>query len=94
MSKSELITLLAQVPDNDGARLDRVAAALAGNTDPERPESFRLLKMGEASALTGLSRCTIWRAIRDGQLNAVEIRKGSKRIAENELRRFVAGAAE
>ena len=60
-------------------------------TAAEAPKSLRLYRMNEAAELTGLARCTIWRCVRDAQLKAVEIRAGSKRIPENELRRFVAG---
>ena len=65
-----------------------VDAALAGHPEPERP-SLRLYRMGEAASETGVSRCTLWRAIRESRLRAVEIRKGSLRIPEAELRRFV-----
>lgn len=90
MTKSELLVTLATMPDED-PRLTAVAAALTGNTPTERPRSMRLLRMGEAAEITGLSRVTIWRAIKDGNLKAVEIRKNSKRISEDELRRFVEG---
>jgi excisionase family DNA binding protein len=59
--------------------------------EPERPASLLLLRMGDAARETGLSRCTLWRAIRDGRLRAVAIRRGSHRIHEAELRRFVEG---
>ncbi len=66
-----------------------VDAALAGKQpETERP-SLRLLRIGDAARETGLSRCTLWRVIRDGRLRAVEVRKGSYRIPEAELRRFV-----
>ncbi len=77
-----------------GATSDTLAAvdkALAGQIEPERPTSLRLLRMGEAAKETNLSRCTIWRSVRDGRLRAVEIRKGSFRIPEAELIRFCGG---
>ena len=81
---------LAQIPEGD-PRLDRVAAALAGKTDPEPPTSMRLMRMVEAAAETGLSRCTLWRAIKDGRIRVVEIRRGSHRIPLSELQRFCGG---
>lgn len=90
MNKSEMLVNLASLPEGD-ARLENVAAALAGKPEPERPASLRLLRMGEAAAATGLSRTTLWRAIRDGRLYATEVRRGSRRVSETELRRFVAG---
>lgn len=72
-------------------QLAAVDAVLAGKQEQARPASLRLYRMGEAAAETTLSRCTIWRAIKDGSLRAVEIRRGSFRIPEVELRRFVEG---
>lgn len=72
-------------------QLAAVDAALAGRLEREEPASLRLYRMGEAAAETTLSRCTIWRAIKDGRLRAVEVRKGSFRIPASELRRFVEG---
>ena len=70
-------------------QLAAVDAALAGRQEPGRPASMRLFRMGDAARETGLSRCTLWRAIRDGRLRTVEVRRGSHRIPEAELRRFV-----
>jgi len=88
MTKSELLITMATLPDGD-ARLAAVASVLTGQTAPERPVSLRMYRMGDAARETGISRCTIWRAIKDGRLRSVEIRKGSHRIPETELRRFV-----
>ncbi len=54
-------------------------------------QSLRLFRMGEACAETGLSRTTLWRAIKENKLATVEVRSGSHRISENELQRFVQG---
>jgi excisionase family DNA binding protein len=90
MSKSELFLSLAQIPEGD-PRLEAVGALLAGRPEPERAGSIRLLRMGEASRETGLSRCTIWRAIREGRIRTVEIRRGSHRIPMSELQRLCGG---
>jgi len=50
---------------------------------------LKLFRMGDAARETGLSRQTLWRAIREGRLAAVEIRKGHRRIPEHALRAFV-----
>jgi excisionase family DNA binding protein len=68
-------------------QLAEVDAILAGESRT-KPTSLRLLRMGEAASATGLSRTTLWRAIREGRLQAVKIREGSYRIPEAELRRF------
>ena len=69
-------------------QLAAVDTVLTGKTEPERP-SLRLFRMGEAARETGLSRQSIWRAISENRLAAVEIRKGHRRIPEDALRRFV-----
>jgi predicted DNA-binding transcriptional regulator AlpA len=80
--------LLTATPDT----LAAVDAALAGRKpELEKPASLRLFRMGDAARETGLSRSTLWRAIRDGRLKTVEVRRGSHRMAEAELRRFVEG---
>lgn len=90
MSKSDLLVALATLPESD-PRLERLAAILSGKVDPERPESLRLLRMGQAAKESGLSRSTLWRAVKEKRLKSVEVRRGSCRIAEMELRRFVEG---
>lgn len=87
MSKSELITLLAQVPDND-PRLDGVASAITGDKRPAAG-SVKLWKMGDACREIGFSRVTLWRLVQEKRIGTVEVRKGSLRIPDAELRRFV-----
>lgn len=70
-------------------QLAGVDAALDGAAAP-RP-SFKLYRISDAARMTGLSRVTVWRAIQEGRLNAVEIREGSRRIPEAELARFCEG---
>ena len=83
-TEERFAALLNATPDV----LAAVDAALAGKPEPERP-NLRLYRMGEAAKETGLSRQTIWRAVREKRIRACEIRKGSFRIPEAELRRFV-----
>jgi len=90
MSKSELITLLAQLPDGD-ARLDAVGAAINGGTK-SAPVSVKLWKMGDACREIGFSRVTLWRLIQEKRIGTVEVRKGSLRIPDAEIRRFVGAA--
>ena len=83
MSKEEIIgKILSATPDE----LARLAGALAGQSN-EAP-SLRLLTMTRAAEALDVSRVTIWRLVRDGRLRAVEVRNGSHRIPEVELRRF------
>ena len=89
MNTDERFKLLLSATPAQQAAVD---AVLVEQPESKRPVSFRLYRMGEAAELTGLSRTTLWRAIKEGRLSAVEIRKGSNRIHETELMRFVGAA--
>ena len=73
--------------------LEAVDSVLEGKRD-EPPVSLRLYRMGEAAKAINTSRTTLWRAIRDGSLMTIEIRKGSHRISSAELIRFANGGAK
>lgn len=90
MTTDERIRNLMSATPERLARLDEV---LSGNVPALPLPNLRLFRMGQAAAQTGLSRCTIWRAVKDGRLRAVEIRKGSFRIPEVELIRFCGGTS-
>jgi excisionase family DNA binding protein len=72
-------------------KIDALDSILLGSAQSKEP-ALRLYRMGEACAVLGISRTTLWRAIQENRIEVVEIRKGSHRIPEAELRRF-AGAA-
>jgi len=61
--------------------------------DKPPPTSLRLYRIGQAAEVLGLSRCTVWRCVKEGRIGTVEIRRGAMRIPEAELQRFVAGRA-
>jgi excisionase family DNA binding protein len=50
----------------------------------------KLLKVREVAARLGVSRQTVSKYIRDGQLKAQELGPRSTRIAESEIDRFLA----
>ncbi len=91
MSKSDLITTIAGLPDTD-ERLSRIGAILNGKTEDARPASLRLLRICDAVNVSGLSRTTIYRMLDAGTIKPVTIRPGAApRIREDELRRIVEG---
>lgn len=70
----------------DPEKLAAVDAILAGEGTPSRPASMRLLLPHEAAKLLGVSRVTIWRAMKEGRLRVVRVRPGSwGRIPEADL---------
>lgn len=92
MNKSELFLKLAAIPEGD-PRLAAISGIITGHVvaQPARPVSLRLLRMGEAAKETSLSRTSIWRAVKEKRIRAVMVRRGSFRIPESELIRFVKG---
>jgi excisionase family DNA binding protein len=55
------------------------------------PNGSLLLGMGAAAGLLGVSRTTLWRLIRDGQLKKVEVLPGSFRVRREDLEAIAAG---
>jgi excisionase family DNA binding protein len=89
MSNEERIKMLfAATPE----QLARVDAALTGAGENKTPVSLRTYPLRKAALEIGVSRSTLWRAIKAGTLATVKIRR-AHRISEIELRRFVEGGA-
>ena len=74
----------------DAATLVAVDAALVGQAKPELPP-LRLLRMSEVADRLNVSRQTVWRLRKENRIRTVTIRKGSCRVSEAELSRFVGG---
>jgi excisionase family DNA binding protein len=90
MSNEDRIKALFNATSDTLAAVD---AALAGQTEPERPASLRLLRPGEAAKALNVSRCTLWRMTREKRVRCVELRRGAIRYPESELARLVEGRA-
>ena len=60
----------------------------AGVEDDDGPA---LMRTGEAAQFLGISRTTLWRLVRDGRIDQIEIRRGSHRYRKADLKRFVRG---
>ncbi len=89
---NKLVPLFIAAPPE---RKKAAFAALAGEDDRsagKRPASLRLFKMGDAAKAIGVSRATLWRLLQEGRIKAIEVRRGSLRVPETELQRFVAVA--
>jgi hypothetical protein len=91
LSKSELITTIAGLPDSD-PRVARVVEILSGKTPADRPSSMRLLRICDCVRESSMS-CTTWyRLIKESQVRTVKVRDGgATRISEVKLRRIVEG---
>ncbi len=86
--ESRFQAVLAATPEQLLA-IDSILSGQHSQSTANTSQSLRLWKLGEAANEVHCSRVTIWRAIRDGRLKAVEIRPGTCRIPDAELRRWV-----
>ena len=89
MSKEELIgKVLTATPE----QLKAVEQAFTGNTGAtETPTDRRLLTQTQAAEILGCSRMTIFRMVKDGRLDAVELRAGRLRIPSAAITKLAAG---
>jgi predicted DNA-binding transcriptional regulator AlpA len=88
MSKAELITWLAGLPD-DSPDLERVTAIRTGAAQ-EHTTPGRALNITSAAVRAGVSRSCLYRAIAAGTLSAfVPYAGGRQRIVEGELARWL-----
>jgi len=90
---SERLMKILQASPAQLAVIDRV---LDGITEPPRPERKGpfLLKMGDAAALLGVSRPTLWRMLNAGRLARVEILPSTYRVRREEIEEIVFGKAK
>ena len=87
MNIQERFTKILQASPQELSEIDKILVSGVAAI----PSSVKLWTMGDASRETGLSRVTLWRAIKEGRIKAVTIRKKSKRISDFELRKFING---
>ena len=76
--------------------LDAIDRVLDGKSEPVRPERKGpfLMKMGDAAALMGVSRATLWRMLNTGRLTRVEILPATYRVRREEVEAIVFGKPE
>lgn len=73
-------------------QLEQIDQVLAGKVTQEttRPNSFPLLLgMGEAAKLLGVSRPTLWRLLKSGRLDKIELLPNSYRIRRADIEELV-----
>ncbi len=87
--EKRLLKLMAASPE----QLEAIDRILDGKIDQPRPAANGplLLGMGAAAKLLGISRPTLWRMLRAGRLEAVEILPGSRRVRRADVEAVAAG---
>jgi len=84
---------LKAILDATPEQLAAIDAALSGDVEPDRPPDLRLLRVGQVAKLLAMSRTSVWRLCTEKRLPTVEVRRGSRRIPAEAVRRF-AGAGK
>jgi len=87
----ELLLAILSADDERRRQALRVLRGASAITAAPRDTSGPvLLRTGEAAKYLGISRTTLWRLIREGRLEQVEIRRGSHRLRKAVLDEFAA----
>ena len=84
-----LLKLLKASPEQLAA-IDQVLAGKLPRT-PSKPTGPLLMGMGAGAARLGVSRATLWRMIKTGKLERVEVLPGSYRVRCADLEAIVEG---
>ena len=87
--ETRLLKLLTANP----AQLAAIDRILEGKPDEPRPGTTGplLLQMGDAAKLLGVSRATVWRMMKLGRLEGVEILPGTIRLRRADVEAIAAG---
>jgi excisionase family DNA binding protein len=80
--KERLTKILTASPE----LLASIDAVIGGDAPSPAPRPMRMFRLSEAAKETHVSRATIFRAVKDGRLATIEVRKNSRRIPESALR--------
>ena len=88
MSTDERMMKLLQADPGTLAKVDAVLNGTATDK-PTDPGDRRLLTQTQAAEILGCSRMTVFRMIKDGRLDAVELRAGRLRIPSAALTALV-----
>ena len=75
------------------AQIEQIEKVLDGDVSSTaiRPNGPLLMGMGAGAGLLGVSRATMWRMIRAGKLEKVEVLPGSFRVRRADLEAIAAG---
>ncbi len=83
--------LLAILAADEGRRREALRYLRGETVMEERPVTITgpaLVRMGAAAKYLGVSRATLWRMVRDGGIEQVEVRRDSFRMRKVDLERL------
>ena len=89
ISNERLLRFLSATPEQQAA-IDRILEGRLAPEPDELPKGPLLMMIKDAAALVGVHRATIWRLVRAGRLEAVEL-LGSVRIPRADVEALARG---
>ena len=77
---------------DDGLKAEALRMFRGEQSPAKAPSGSLLLTVTEAATLLGVSRCSVWRAIRAGRLKKIELYPGFERLRRADVESLVGGA--
>ena len=88
----ELMTAALTAPDERKVAALRILRGEVVSPPTKTTTGPLLLGMGEGAKILGVSRATLWRAVKAGKLTKVELFPGSFRVRRDDLEELAEGA--
>lgn len=87
--------LLREIATADDGLKAEALRLFRGEQSPSAPASSGplLLTVADAAVLLGISRCSIWRAIRAGRLKKIELYPGFERLRRSDVEALAGGVS-
>lgn len=84
-TNDQIIQAVFTAPDEAKSRALAILQGKEPAPQPEPIDGPLLMGMGDSAKLMGLSRATLWRMIRDGRLEKVEIYHNAFRLRRSDI---------
>lgn len=91
MSSDERIIKILKAPPEVQERIDHLLDGAAPAESGRTPSGPLLMGMSEGAKFLGIGRATLWRMIKTGRLEKVELLPGSFRVRRTDLEAIAAG---
>jgi excisionase family DNA binding protein len=91
MSTNDRLLKILQAPPEVQERIDHLLDGAAPAESAVAPSGPLLMGMSEGAKFLGVGRATLWRMIKAGRLEKVELLPGSFRVRRTDLEAVAAG---
>lgn len=76
---------------DDGLKAEALRLFRGEHSTTKEPSGSLLLTVADAARLLGVSRCSVWRAIRAGRLRKIELYPGFERLRRSDVEALAGG---